>query len=228
MSKTDTKDTADFRQSTGACARAVSRDATVSLNFDNDATDVDVAASALPEIPANASAVEKVRIRGRSDAIALHRQHHDPKLHSQFAYTNATSSLCFSLAEQARVELLGAREFYGIESNLNAVLEQRYRLLTDAMQRSSAASGLAGEKLGVEHAISLYLREQLGGRLPPACNEAIGEWRDWLDEEVGPALQAGELPLDDQQGFADAFRQLLQQLDIEVEAGALLLHLPDC
>lgn len=219
MSKTDTKETADFRQSTGACARAISRDASVSLNFDNDATDVDVASQALPEIPANATVAEKVFIRGRSDAIALYRQHHDPKLHSKFAYTNATSSLCFSMAEQTRVELLGAREFHGIESNLNAMLDQRYRALNDALQSLKAASNLVEDKLGVEHAISLYLREQLGGALPPACTKALTDWREWLDNEVGPALKAGELPLDDQLAFADAFRDLLQQLDIEAETG---------
>jgi len=141
-SKANNKKTADFRQSTGACARAISKDASVSLKFDDDVTDVDVEAQALPEIPVNATAEEKVRIRGRSDAIALHKQHHDAKLHSKYSYKNATSSLCFAMAEQARVEMLGARAFHGVESNLNAVLGQRYQLLNDAMRSSKAASSL--------------------------------------------------------------------------------------
>jgi len=218
-SKANNKKTADFRQSTGACARAISKDASVSLKFDDDVTDVDVEAQALPEIPVNATAEEKVRIRGRSDAIALHKQHHDAKLHSKYSYKNATSSLCFAMAEQARVEMLGARAFHGVESNLNAVLGQRYQLLNDAMRSSKAASSLETEKLGVEHAISLYLREQIGGKLPPACHEAIADWREWLDKEVAPALQDGRFPLEDQREFASAFQQLLEQLNIESETG---------
>ena len=217
MSKADIKETADFRQSTGACARAISKDASVSLNFDGDATDVDVETQALPEIPVNATAEEKVRIRGRSDAIALHKQYHDPKLHSKYRYTNTTSSLCFSMAEQARVELLGARAFYGVQSNLNAVLGQRYKLLNDALKNLRTTSPLNTQKLGVEHAISLYLREQLGGELPQACQEVLTEWREWLDNEVAPAIQNGQFPLEDQQGFANAFQELLQQLDIETD-----------
>jgi len=219
MSKTDIKETADFRQSTGACARAISKDASVSLNFDDDATDVDVESQALPEIPVNATVEEKIRIRGRSDAIALHRQYHDSKLHSKYAYTNTTSNLCFAMAEQARVELLGARALHGVGANLNAVLGQRYQLLNDAMRSSKAASNLDSEKLGVEHAISLYLREQIGGELPPSCREALTDWREWLDNEVAPSLQEGQFPIEDQQAFASAFQELLQKLDIETETG---------
>jgi len=218
-SKSETKRTADFRQSTGACARAISQDASVSLQFDGDATDVDVQSQALPDIPPNATAEEKVRIRGRSDAIALHKQHHDPALHSQYSYTNNTSAQCFAMAEQARVEMLGANEFHGIAANLNAVLNQRYRLLNDAMKSSKAAANIANEKLGVEHALSLYLREQLSGELPPACNEAIRDWRDWLEKEVAPSIADGQFPLSDQKAFANAFKSLLQQLDIEAETG---------
>ncbi len=219
MSQSDVKETSDFRQSTGACARAISKDASVSLKFDGEATDVDVASQALPDIPPDASPQEKDRLRGRSDAIALHKQHHDPKLHSQYSYTNSTSSLCFSMAEQARVELLGAREFHGIASNLNAVLDQRYRLLNDAMKNSKAAAQLTQDKLGVEHALSLYLREQLGGELPASCQEALTDWRDWLETEVAPALSDREFELADQQAFAHAFRELLQHLDIEADMG---------
>jgi len=217
--KTETKKTADFRQSTGACARAISKDASVNLQFDGEATDVDVQSQALPDIPINATPEEKVRIRGRSDAIALHKQHHNPALHSKYSYTNNVSAQCFAMAEQTRVEMLGAKEFHGISENLNAVLDQRYRLLNDAMNHSTAAANIANEKLGVEHALSLYLREQLGGELPSSCNEAISDWRDWLDKEVAPSIAEGQFPLHDQNAFAQAFKSLLQQLDIESETG---------
>lgn len=218
MSKAERKDVAIFRQSTGACARAISQDASVSLQFDGDATDVDVESQALPEIPANASPAEKIRIRGRSDAIALHKQHHDPKLHAKYQYSNATSHACFALAEQTRVEMLGAQAFHGVASNLNAVLEQRYSLLNAALQRDEAASQLNADALGVEHALSLYLREHISGELPPACAKAIEGQREWLEEQVAPALASGDFPIDDQAAFASAFKSLLQDLDIETHA----------
>jgi len=189
MSKENERRSADFRQSTGACARAISRDASISLNFDDEAVDVDVDAAALPDIPADATPEERIRLRGRSDAIALHRQHHDAASHARLSYSNDVSNRCFGMAEQTRVELLGSKIFKGVEANLNAVLEQRYRLLNDAMKSSHAMVGDDQKKLGVEHALSLYLREQLGGALPQACQQALGEWREWLDKESKTDLQ---------------------------------------
>jgi len=219
MSEAEQKQSTDLKQSSNACARAIAKDASVNLNFDGDATDVDVQSLALPDIPPNATPEERVRLRGRSDAIALHRQHHDPKLHSRFAYTNATSAMCFAMAEQARVEMLGAQSFDGIAANLNAVLDQRYRLLNDAIKSSRSAAGLDEQRVGVEHALSLYLREKLGGSIPPSGKEAISDWRDWLDTEVAPSISDGQFPLEDQQAFANAFQSLLQELDIETETG---------
>jgi len=219
MSDADAKESADFRQSTGACARAISRDASISLQFDDDAVDVDVESAALPDIPADATPEERIRLRGRSDAIALHRQHHDAALHARLSYSNDVSSRCFAMAEQTRVELLGGKVLKGVEANLNAVLDQRYRLLNDALKSSAAVVPNSEKKLGVEHALSLYLREQMGSELPNACQHALGEWREWLNQEVAPALANGQFPLHDQREFAVAFRKLLQQLDIETDAG---------
>jgi len=118
MSKENERRSADFRQSTGACARAISRDASISLNFDDEAVDVDVDAAALPDIPADATPEERIRLRGRSDAIALHRQHHDAASHARLSYSNDVSNRCFGMAEQTRVELLGSKIFKGVEAKI--------------------------------------------------------------------------------------------------------------
>ena len=96
----------DFRQSTGACARAIAQDDSFKLNFASDASDVDVASTTLPDIDNKANALERQLARGRSDAIALHKQHHDQRIFLKNQPTTESAKRCYVLAEQTRVELI--------------------------------------------------------------------------------------------------------------------------
>ena len=250
------------RRSTAACARAIARDASLDITFEEHAGKAaarrrgtapgkapgkargegadavaeraDAAgASVLPAVPDGAGARERMISRGRGDAIALHRQHHDARTHGRHRPKSDTSQRLHALAEQTRVELLGGRRYEGIARNLDAALDGRYGALLDAVRREGAGgAGGAGERpdtvrpsdaagarpssLGVEHALSLYLRERLSGRaLPAAAAAALGDWRGWLDGDVFPRLDPAAFDIDDQAGFARALGRLLRALDLE-------------
>ena len=207
---------ADFKQSTTACARAIAQDPDINIEFDAKAKDVDVGSATLPAFPTNASQQQRDETRGRSDSLALHRQYHDSKLHQRVQPNAETSQRCLALAEQARIELLGGAEFSGVAANLSAALDQRYRALNSALDSKHANLPEAAiRRLGIEHALSLYVREQLGGPLPPAAQTALEGWRDWLQETVEPDFQPEAFDLSQQEVFARAFGDLLRKLNIE-------------
>ena len=70
--------------------------------------------------------------------------------------------------------------------------------------------------MGIDHALSLYLREQLTGRsLPPAANQVLSEWREWLDSDVSEKFKPDDFDVHDQQGFAEALKHLLRSLELD-------------
>ena len=173
LAKQAERTASDFKQSTTACARAIARDPGINIEFDEQADDVDVGSATLPAFPTNATQQQRNETRGRSDSLALHRQFHDTKLHQRVQPNTDTSQRCFSLAEQTRIELLGAEQYNGVANNLHAALDQRYRALNDALNhKHSNATDDSLQRLGIEHALSLYVREKLGGLLPPAADDA--------------------------------------------------------
>lgn len=217
-SSADDGRTEGFRRSTSACARAIAGDASIDITFKQvGSNDDEPGGSILPEIPDGANARERMETRGRSDAIALHRQHHDARTHRRFEPASDSSRHLHALAEQARVELLGKRELAGVGANLDAALESRYRLLLDTVRAPVVSMDEIPEpRLSLPHALSLYLRERLGsGVLPPAASEALSEWREWLDTDVSDKLDCQAFDVENQASFARALGQLLMDLGIE-------------
>ena len=204
-----------FKTSTGACARAIAQDRSIDITFDEQASDVN--GMVLPEIPDNATLTERLETRGRSDAIALHKQYHDSAIHRRYQPSTDTSQSLHHMAEQARVELLGSTVFEGVGRNLDASLDGRYQLLLDTIRKPAIAlDELQEPRLSIDHALSLYLREQLGNRpLPPAATEALSDWRQWLDSDVATKFKADKFDINDQSSFARALGQLLRSLELD-------------
>ena len=204
-----------FKTSTSACARAIAQDTSIDITFDDQASDVN--GMVLPEIPDNASLTERLETRGRSDAIALHKQYHDSKVHRRYQPSTDTSQRLHHMAEQARVELLGSTVLEGVGRNLDAALDGRYQMLLDTIRKPAIALGeLPEPRLGIDHALSLYLREQLGNRpLPPAADEALSDWRQWLDSDVANKFKPDKFDINDQSSFARALGQLLRSLELD-------------
>lgn len=206
---------AGFRQSTGACARAIAKDTSIDITFDEKAEEVN--GMVLPAIPDNATEIERLQTRGRSDAIALHKQYHDASTHARYQPATDTSQRLHAMAEQTRVELLGSNHFEGIGRNLDATLDGRYQLLLDTIRKPAIPlAGPVEPRLGIDHAITLYLREKLSTRpLPASATDALSDWRDWLNTDVSEKFDEAGFDLNDQAGFAQSLGKLLRSLDID-------------
>ena len=206
---------AGFRQSTGACARAIAKDTSIEITFDEKADEVN--GMVLPAIPDDATEIERLQTRGRSDAIALHKQHHSASTHARYQPATDTSQRLHAMAEQTRVELLGSNDFEGIGRNLDATLDGRYQLLLDTIRKPAIPlDGPTEPRLGIDHAITLYLREQLSNRpLPTSAADALSDWRDWLNTDVSEKFEQAGFDLNDQASFAQSLGKLLRSLDID-------------
>jgi cobaltochelatase CobT len=206
---------AGFRQSTGACARAIAKDTSIDITFDDKAEEVN--GMVLPAIPDDATEIERLQTRGRSDAIALHKQHHDAAIHARYQPATDTSQRLHAMAEQTRVELLGSNGFEGIGRNLDATLNGRYQLLLDTIRKPAIPlDGPVEPRLGIDHAITLYLREKLSTRpLPASATDALSDWREWLNNDVSEKFENAGFDLNDQAGFAKSLGELLRSLDID-------------
>lgn len=204
-----------FRQSTGACARAIAADMSIEITFDEKASEVN--GTVLPAIPDEATVIERLQTRGRSDAIALHRQYHDARTHRRHQPATDTSQRLHAMAEQTRVELLGSNVYEGVGRNLDAALDSRYRLLLDTIRKPAINLGEPVEpRLGIDHAVSLYLREKLSNRpLPAAATEALSDWREWLDTDVAKNFDSSAFDINNQASFAKALGRLLRSLELD-------------
>ncbi|MFT6304491.1 MAG: cobaltochelatase CobT [Granulosicoccus sp.] len=207
---------AGFRQSTGACARAIAKDTSIDITFDEKADEVN--GMVLPAIPDNATEMERLQTRGRSDAIALQKQHHDAATHARYQPVTDTSQRLHAMAEQTRVELLGSNDFEGIGRNLDATLDGRYQLLLDTIRKPAIPLDdvPVEPRLGIEHAITLYLRERLSNRpLPASATDVLADWREWLDNDVSTKFEEADFDLNNQASFAKSLGKLLRSLDID-------------
>jgi len=204
-----------FKSSTGACARAIAKDKSIDITFDGKASEV--SGTVLPEIPVDATLKERLETRGRSDGIALHRQYHDPRTHQRYQPATDTSQRLYLMAEQTRVELLGSTVLEGVGRNLDAALDGRYQMLLDTIRKPAIDLQDASEpRLGIDHALSLYLREQLGNRaLPPAAADALSDWRQWLESDVQGKFDQAGFDINDQASFASALGRLLRSLEMD-------------
>jgi cobaltochelatase CobT len=100
------------------------------------------------------------RWRGRVDALAVRARFSDPRIHRRRTPTSKAAQTLFSLLEQVRAELLGARAFLGVRSNLAALAhEQWIRARPDAVVRA------VGE--GWAQSVALLARAALDAPLPP-------------------------------------------------------------
>jgi cobaltochelatase CobT len=121
------------------------------------------------------------------------------------------------LLEQARVEVLAAREFPGMGINLAALQHEKWiRARPDGVIRGVGT-------VWVE-TFALIARVPLGAPLPALEQRMLAtSWRSWMTQRVAADLQALAAVLDDQSGFARQARQIVENvLQAEAEASPAL------
>ena len=115
----------DFKRATSSTMRVLAMaDDEIEVVFGPDAARMDGNTARLQMPARNLPASEVAQVRGESDAMALKKRHHDPKIHRRFSPKSKTARAVFDSVEQVRCEALGSRYRAGVADNLQAALEE--------------------------------------------------------------------------------------------------------
>jgi cobaltochelatase CobT len=200
-----------FRQVLGGAARAMAHEPEVELGFTADAPGASAKSIKVPMPNRTLPADQVAEARGFADGFALRLRHHDATLHARRAPSEPAARAAFDAIEQARVEALGSRAMAGVRANLAQSLNVRMR--SDPLTRARNR-----DEVPLSSALGLMVRERLTGEAPPAvAQHGLSLVREWIEAKGGADLDALELALDDQAGFARLATRLLE--DLELVAG---------
>ncbi len=205
-----------IKRVTTAAFRAVSGDGDVNVSFapgggvGKQGLDV-----RLPEPSRRPDVGEIGRIRGASDALALNLRYHEPALGRQYKPRGKRAGKIFNAIEQARVEALGALRYAGVAGNLAALFEHNCHALEPMSPDNTDGTEPTGDDALFPEAVSLLIREKIGGHPLPAPAAALVEpWRGFLDDAIGKRVRNLSDALDDQEVFARTLADIIRALDL--------------
>ena len=198
----------DLKAVLAGTARAMAEDPEVELAF---TADIPISNGRHIKVPMPARGLPADQVaeaRGFADAAALMLRYHDDDVHAARRPTDALARAAFDAVEKARVEALGARRYAGVRENLAEALD--HRLKSDPISKARNR-----DEVPIASAIALMVRERLTGEAPPErARPGLDLLRDWIEEKGGADLDALEMLLDDQQGFAELTTRLLEDLEL--------------
>lgn len=198
----------DLKAALAGAARAMAADPEVELAF---TADIPISNGRHIKVPMPSRALPPDQVteaRGFADAAALMLRYHDDAVHASAQPADAIARSAFDAVEKARVEALGARRYAGVRGNLAEALDMR--LKSDPISKARNR-----DEVPLASAIALMVRERLTGEAAPERAQAgLDLVRDWIEEKGGADLDALEMLLDDQRGFAELTTRLLEDLEL--------------
>ncbi len=202
--------TDSFKRATAATVRAIAERGDVTVTYGAEPPGVAGLRVRLPQPARELSEIEAGLVRGAADALSLKLRYHDDSIHLRRAPAGETARAIFEGVEQARVEALGARRMVGVAANLAMMLEERYR-------RQGYEHMAERNETTLAEAVRLLAREALTAMPPPrSAKKVVDLWRPFLDSRIARDLaELGKL-IENQDAYAQATRQLLQDLDLDL------------
>jgi len=197
-----------FRRATASTLKALARQPEAIIAFSPGSHGVNGKNIRLPTLSRKTDAGEISRLRGMADAAALRLRYHDDKIHARHLPQIAEAREAFNVAEQVRVEAIGAQKMLGVAANLSAALDEHCRVRGfDKVEQMEDAP--------LPEVLRLLTRETLTGQpVPDRAKNMVDLWRSVVEEKTGSHLRALKDVINDQEAFAEALEQVLQDLDL--------------
>ncbi len=197
-----------FKHALTGASRALAREGEVEVAWSADAPSSSGKNFRVPLPGRNLPPEQVAEARGFADSFALKLRHHDAALHGCNAPPEAVARACYDAIEQVRYEALGANNFGGVRSNLDAALDMR--IATDPIARAQSQ-----EDVPLQTALALMLREKLTGEaVPERAKAGVELVRGFIEGKVGGDLDALAHSLGDQKAFQELSLDLLEHLDL--------------
>jgi cobaltochelatase CobT len=192
---------------TGA-SRAIAHDPEVEVSWTADAPSVSGNNFRVTMPGRGLSSDNAMLARGTADSFALKLRHHNEAMHARHAPADALARACFDAVERVRYEALGANDYAGIRSNLDAATVAR--MASDPIARAESANDVP-----LPTALALMLREKLTGQqVPPSAKGGVDLLRTWIDEKAGGDFDALSSLLTDQRAFQSLTLDMLRHLEL--------------
>ena len=217
MPNTDMSSLEEFKRAHAAAFRAVAGRPQAVVDYAGGA----VAAkeretgAVLPAPTADLSEGDVRLARGEADSLAVRLRHHDAALHQSRRPGGGVAPLLFDALENARLEAVGGRWMDGLRHNVAASLEQYFRRQGwHRMEDAAAAEHVLPD------VVRLLARESLSGEAPPdTALPVVAQWRMRL-ADFARRLDGLSPLLEDQEAYAAAVNQLIQDMDVGAEPPA--------
>ncbi len=145
---------------------------------------------------------DQAYIRGATDFLALQKKYHSRALQHRLEQSTGEAQSILEKAEEARVEILGARAMAGVAANLSARLEREILPLSP-------------EGLSLANAVALVIRDAFWpASLPPALKKLVTKEAKWIADSFGKAITTLEPTLVDQKQFSETLKKLLEKIGV--------------
>ncbi len=163
----------------------------------------------LPSPPHKLTRETVARLRGAADAAALRLKHHNAAIHARRMPASKDATDAYNAMEQARVEVLGARQYVGVAGNLSGALEQRL-----ALEGYQAARSY--DQIDRNDALRVLIHDACDGAALGTTGQHVREiLRQAFGDKLDAPLASLSANVHDQKTSADILRQLIQALNLE-------------
>ena len=195
-----------YKRATTATLRAIAESDELEVTFGKGVAGLRGSSIHVPLPRLGCDETELNALRGVGDEFALKLRYHDDAVHSRLCPRPGPAQEMFTWVEDARVASIGAMRMEGVARNLEAALE--------AVCKQAAFDTVTAEtEAPLSVAVGLIVRERLTGRaLPPAAENVVRFWRDYVDERAGDHIQSLAECVLDQHEFAGRCRAILKDL----------------
>ena len=198
----------DFRQALAAGMRALGRRPEFELSYTADKPVCHGDQARIPQPSRSLTAEQAAEARGWADSFALRTRLHDARKHASVDIGPGLPREMLNAAEQARIEAVGGREMAGVALNLRRMLDTR-------MKSDPIARARTPDEVPLATAIGLIVRERLtGDPVPDSAANGVDMVRARMEDMAGAHLDDLLAAIDDQAGFADAFKRVLHDLGL--------------
>ena len=163
----------------------------------------------LPMPPHRLTTEAVIRLRGAADAVALRLRHHNAAVHARRMPLSKDAVDAYNAMEQARVEVIGARQYAGVSKNLGEALEQR-------LAREGYKTANTFSCINITDALRVLVHSCCNAvDMGQVCTHVHDVLRTEFGHKLYADLDALATSINDQKASADIMRRLIEALQLE-------------
>lgn len=206
MSKPTDNPADPFKKALAEATRVMADDPELNVTFSVDPPGLSGEAMRLPQVTRRMTRDEVLMARGTADALALRHKFHDDATHARYLPSGQMARDLYEAMETARCEAVGARLMPGTASNIDV------KIAAEASRRGFGAITDRAQAPLAEAAGYLVRHLATGRDLPPAAENVMELWRDFIEGHAADTFEDLDATLADQKAFAKLSRQVIEDL----------------